>query len=193
MDPLCQFWHAEINGLLNMGLPMVSYASMRVFSAFLGGFLALSANPVLAEGSQTPQPDVQLIVSFPEASGRAPVELTMQDLAELPQNGFETSTIWSNGLQRFDGVLLTDLAAHLEVDGEVLELSALNEYLVDFDMSLEVERQALVATSRNGEPMSSRDKGPLWVVFPYDKDEAFQTETVYALSIWQLDRISVLE
>ena len=39
--------------------------------------------------------------------------------------------------------------------------------------------------------MSVREKGPLWIVYPYDSNIAFQTETIYARSIWQLDRISI--
>jgi hypothetical protein len=37
--------------------------------------------------------------------------------------------------------------------------------------------------------MSMRNKGPLWLVYPYDSNVALQTEAVYARSIWQLVRI----
>jgi hypothetical protein len=49
----------------------------------------------------------------------------------------------------------------------------------------------LLAFLMNGEPMSVRDKGPVWLVYPYDADAAFRTEQIYAWSIWQLDRIEV--
>ena len=35
--------------------------------------------------------------------------------------------------------------------------------------------------------MSLRDKGPLWVVFPYDASEEFRRDEIYAQSIWQVD------
>jgi hypothetical protein len=41
-------------------------------------------------------------------------------------------------------------------------------------------------------PMSVRDKGPLWVVYPFDDVPAYQSETIYSRSIWQLDRIEVV-
>lgn len=116
----------------------------------------------------------------------------MAELNALPQSGFETTTIWSAGQQRFDGVLLKDIAAYVGAPHGMLELSALNEYIVEFDLSAQVEQHALVATSRNGAEMSTRDKGPLWVVFPYDESDLYQTETVFALSIWQMDRIAVM-
>lgn len=40
--------------------------------------------------------------------------------------------------------------------------------------------------------MSVRDKGPLWVIYPYDSDPALQSEVTYARSIWQLVRIEAV-
>ncbi|MEC8574513.1 MAG: oxidoreductase, partial [Pseudomonadota bacterium] len=39
--------------------------------------------------------------------------------------------------------------------------------------------------------MSLRDKGPLWIVYPFDSDPAYQTEAIYSRSIWQLEEITV--
>ena len=41
--------------------------------------------------------------------------------------------------------------------------------------------------------MSLRDKGPLWIVYPFDSNPSYSTEVTYARSIWQLDRIEVLD
>ncbi|WP_252928140.1 hypothetical protein [Paracoccus sp. 08] len=35
--------------------------------------------------------------------------------------------------------------------------------------------------------ISVRDKGPLWIVYPYDADRQYQTEVIYSRSIWQLN------
>ena len=45
----------------------------------------------------------------------------------------------------------------------------------------------------NGEIMSLRDKGPLWVIYPYDQNAAYRSEVTYSRSIWQLDRIEVTQ
>jgi hypothetical protein len=34
-----------------------------------------------------------------------------------------------------------------------------------------------------------RDKGPLWLVYPYDSVSAYQTEVIYARSIWQVKQM----
>jgi hypothetical protein len=45
----------------------------------------------------------------------------------------------------------------------------------------------------DGNAMSVRDKGPLWVIYPYDSDAAYRTEVIYSRSIWQLDRLEVVQ
>jgi hypothetical protein len=40
--------------------------------------------------------------------------------------------------------------------------------------------------------MSVRDKGPLWVIYPYDAVPEYKSERIYARSIWQLVSIEVL-
>ena len=118
-------------------------------------------------------------------------ELSLAEIKALPSAEFQTSTIWTEGKQSFRGVWLSELVEHLQIGGAELSFSALNEYWVEIPMPSIVHGGPLVAYEWNGIPMSPRDKGPLWVVFPYDADPKFQTETVYAQSIWQLDRIEV--
>jgi len=39
--------------------------------------------------------------------------------------------------------------------------------------------------------MPVREKGPLWIIYPFDATNAYRTESHYARSIWQLERIDV--
>ncbi len=55
------------------------------------------------------------------------------------------------------------------------------------------ERTALIAYARNGQPMTLRDKGPLWIVYPFDTDPMYRSEVIYANSIWQLEQIVFTE
>ena len=47
----------------------------------------------------------------------------------------------------------------------------------------------IIATRINGQAFDLRDRGPLWLVFPYDVDSRFRTEKIFAASIWQLTHI----
>lgn len=67
-----------------------------------------------------------------------------------------------------------------------LRMVAANEYAVEMPCSAMSAEYPIVANRINGEAFSIRDKGPLWLVFPYDSSPDLRTETVYAFSIWQL-------
>jgi hypothetical protein len=43
----------------------------------------------------------------------------------------------------------------------------------------------------NGAPMSVRDKGPLWIVYPMDDHDGLKTPETEAKMIWQLRDIAV--
>ena len=70
------------------------------------------------------------------------------------------------------------------------EAQALNGYSVTFAREAIEDRVPIIATRRDGKPFGPRDLGPLWVVYPYDAEVRFRSETVYAQSIWQLTRIA---
>jgi hypothetical protein len=129
-------------------------------------------------------------IEVTNAEGAAVFDLAA--LESLETATFDTSTIWTEGVQSFEGVELVELLAAVGAEGSLLRAVALNDYAVDIPMEDAVEGGALLAFLRNGETMSLREKGPLWIVYPYDSAAAFQTEEIYARSIWQLDRIEVL-
>ena len=55
-----------------------------------------------------------------------------------------------------------------------------------------VENGPILAYSQNGEMMSVRDKGPLWMIYPFDLNEDYRSEVIYSRSIWQLVKIEVV-
>ncbi len=103
----------------------------------------------------------------------------------------ETSTIWTEGVQVFVGVPLDEVLNVVGAEGSSLRATAINDYAVDIPVSDAVEGGPIVAYLRNGAPMSVREKGPLWIVYPYDSEPDYQSELIYSRSIWQLDRIEV--
>ncbi len=153
-----------------------------------------TAFPVWADDLGMPVGDVILTVSG--AIKTTNVENTAQfDLAMLEAldgQTVETSTIWTDGTQTFKGVPLKKLIDYLGVQGDVLRATAINDYAIDIPVSDGVEG-ALLAYQLNGQPMSVRDKGPLWIIYPYDADPKYRTEVIYSRSIWQLDRIESLK
>ncbi|RKT34261.1 hypothetical protein BXY70_0268 [Roseovarius halotolerans] len=120
---------------------------------------------------------------------RQTVEMTYSQLLALPSATIETSTNWTFGTQRFTGVWLATLLAHHGIRSGTLELFAVNDYVVRIPVDAIEEGGELLAYERNGKIMTLRQKGPLWLVYDWDRNPAYRTETHYSRSIWQLDRI----
>lgn len=116
------------------------------------------------------------------------------DLAALEALGptsFATSTIWTDGEPTFTGVPLRRILDDAGIADGVVAATAINDYAVQIPVEEVTETYPIVAYLLDGEAMSVRDKGPLWVVYPYDSDPALRSEVIYSRSIWQLDRLSV--
>ncbi len=120
------------------------------------------------------------------------VELDLAALDALPQEEFVTGTIWTDGQTRFSGVplaALLDWVGTEEGAVEQVELVALNDYRIEIPIDEIDATSPVVATRVNGETMQVRDKGPYWLVYPYDRGAQYRTETTFARSIWQLAQV----
>ncbi len=170
---------------------MFRFLMMTVFAvAFTATPIAV---PVAAKDLGKPLEEVVLTVSnaaVTNMDGAAVLDLAM--LEQLGARSFETTTIWTDGPQQFDGVSLATLIDALGMQGDALRATAINDYSVTIPLEDISDEGAMIAFRMNGAPMSVRDKGPLWIVYPYDSDPRFQTEIIYSRSIWQLDRLEVL-
>lgn len=114
---------------------------------------------------------------------------SMADLAALPQRTFETDTPWLEGAAKFSGPLLRDVLAQAGLASNDIKAVALNDYAVSIPFSDARDHDVIVASHLNGAEMSVRDKGPLWVMYPFSDSPALKTETNYSRCIWQLNRL----
>ncbi len=149
------------------------------------------AGPPFAE----PKGEVILTVTGldPARVPQGTVRFDLEGLAALGPVSFQTTSIWTEGRHDFTGIPLAKLARVLGLDADdVIVLHALNDYEVEMPLTDATEEAPILAYELDGKPMSVREKGPIWVVYPYDADpDAFQTVTAFARSVWQLDRIEV--
>jgi len=162
-----------------------------LFSSCLA-ILVASANAAAFE-MRAPTEEVVLIVSGEIAvtnqGDTAAFDRSM--LEDLGGDIIVTSTIWTDGVSEFEGVKLSTLAKLFGIESGVFVGYAINDYSVEIPVSDAYDHQPIIAYKRNGEFMSVRDKGPLWIIYPYDLDPATNTELIYSRSIWQLDRLVV--
>ena len=178
-----------IRFLSDAGTPRAS-----AFVAVLAFSLALVAGPATAEHLDAPKGEVILVVSGEIELTNHPHEAHF-DRAMLEEIGLEeirTTTLWTEGQQVFEGVPLHRLVTYLKGAGGSLRVLALNDYAVEIPWEEANAEGPILAIRNNGESLSVRDKGPVWMVYPYDAEEKFQNEVTYARSVWQLERIEIL-
>ena len=121
---------------------------------------------------------------------RPPASLNRADLAAMPGREVRTHTQWTDGIQHFQGPALAWLLEGVDPAATVI-LRAANDYSVSIPMREIGPEVPIVAYARNGQPMTLRDYGPFWLIYPFDSDPAFRTEIIFGRSIWQLIEIRV--
>lgn len=121
-----------------------------------------------------------------------PIALSDADLAALPQVKFTTTTVWTEGEMTFSGPSLSGLLGTLGVSDGDVKMTAVNNYKVRVPRAAIEANAPIIANRIDGKEFGVRQKGPLWLVYPYDAEERFRSETIFSYSIWQLTSIHVL-
>ncbi|HEX6956924.1 MAG TPA: molybdopterin-dependent oxidoreductase [Ferrovibrio sp.] len=161
-----------------------------------GGKAAWAAGPAEA----LPQPTGEVLLTVGGAIGRGNAQdagghrIAAFDRAMLERLGLhrvETATPWHSGKVRFEGTLLRDVLTAVQADGTSLHAVALNDYVIDIPVSDAERYDVILALKANGDWLTLRSKGPVFVVYPYDSDPALRRDVIYYRSIWQLRRIDI--
>ncbi|MDO9637891.1 MAG: molybdopterin-dependent oxidoreductase [Pseudotabrizicola sp.] len=167
-----------------------------VLAGCVTGVFAGTAMAESAPGS-LPAPSGAVILTvhgdIARTNGNAEAALDKAMIEAIGVVTMHTGTIWTDGTSEFQGVELARLLAHLGADGRTLRLTALNDYAVEIPVSEAVDGGPMLAFRMDGKDLSPRDKGPLWMIYPYDVNSAYKNEVSYSRSIWQLTRIEVLD
>lgn len=129
-------------------------------------------------------------VRQPNVGSQAQFDMPM--LEALPQTSFSTRTPWYAGPRHFSGPLLRDVLSAAGAQGTVLRAGALNDYRVDVPWDDAQRHDVILARLLDGKPMAVRDKGPLFLIYPFDEHPELRSALYYARSAWQLRTIEVL-
>ncbi len=163
----------------------------RLFS--LLGLLAFSAFAAPDNALAPPTGKTVLNVSGKIAvknhSERAAFDMAM--LEALPQHSFTTRTPWFDKPVKFTGPLLADVMAAVKASGTTISAVAINDYKISIPVADTLKYEVIVARLIDGKPMPVREKGPLFVVYPFDSAAELRTSTFYERSIWQLKALDI--
>jgi hypothetical protein len=125
-------------------------------------------------------------------AGEHVAALSAADIAALPQHEIRTGNEFIDGVAVFTGplarVALAEAMAAAPGATEAV-MVALNDYEVTIPLSDFLRWDVVFATALNGKPLSRRDKGPIWVMYPIDQHETLRQSTYDNRLIWQLKSI----
>ena len=131
------------------------------------------------------------LVGRTNSDKQAQFDLVM--LQALPASTVYTSTVVTDGVKRFDGVLVRDVLNVLSPSpqSQEVEAIALNDYLVDIPFSDFYDYDGLLATHMDGVLLTPIDKGPIWIVYPRDSVRKLQDIRYDYRWVWQLKHLHI--
>jgi len=112
-------------------------------------------------------------------------------LEKLGMVTFQTVSPWYNGRTTFTGIPMQKLMDYVGAKGSVMKVTALNDYTTVIPLSDFKKYNAILAIKVNGEYMQIRDKGPLFIVYPYDSLPELNNQIYYSRSAWQVNRMNI--
>ncbi len=112
-------------------------------------------------------------------------------LESLGMETITTTTPWHKGQVTFEGVPMAKVMELVGAKGKTVKALALNDYATQIPMEDFAKFGVILALKRDGEYMPVRDKGPLFIVYPYDSKPELKSQTYYGRSAWQLARMTV--
>jgi len=154
---------------------------------------AVAGSAVLHIYSQAPSSQMGAVGKGATSSAaNAPVaSYDMAFLKSLPQHSFSTHTPWYKNPVTFSGPLLRDVLAAANVKGASMYAVAIDDYRAKIPFSDCIQYDMILAHQMDGVALTPKDKGPLFVVYPYDSKPELQSVRFYERSIWQLKSLRV--
>lgn len=142
---------------------------------------------------EAPSGKVVLTVTGDVTQRNAPdgAHFDMAMLERLPQLSFSTRTPWYAQARSFTGPRLRDVLAAAGAEGRTMRAVALNDYSVDIPVDDAWRYDVIVARLMDDQPMLVRDKGPLFIIYPFDSRPELRSAIFQSRSAWQLRRIEI--
>ena len=146
-----------------------------------------------AETLPTPQGPVILTVSgnIENTNGLGSASFDRAMLEALEQRNTTATTPWFGEPHDFSGPLGAAILDAVGAHGTTLRMVALNDYAAEVPLQDLRDYPVVLATHLDGQVMSVRDKGPLFLIYPFDENPDLFNEVYFGRSVWQIARIEV--
>ena len=157
--------------------------------------MVVAVSSTVASAGTLPQPDGRVVLtvtgSITNTNDGGAAEFDMAMLESLPTIAVETTTPWTEGVTKFEGVLVRDVLAQAGANGVLVNAVALNDYRFEIPVSDFNKYPVILAYKTDNKQLRIRDKGPLWIVYPLDGYEELRNEQTHSKMVWQLRRLVI--
>ena len=119
------------------------------------------------------------------------VALDLAMLDSLPQSKVVTRNPWRKEPHTYEGPLLSSVMEWVGSQGTNLVMTALNDYVAQVPSTDFTQWPVILSIKIDGHPMSVREKGPTFIVYPFDEHPQLLNEVYFCRSIWQIKSIEV--
>lgn len=157
--------------------------------------LGASMLPIRPVSADLAKPSGKVVLSVTgkiktqNADTAATFDMAMLDA--LPSRAAKVKTPWTEGEVTFEGPLGQALLDAVGADGTKMRITALNDYSVEVPVADFRDHPVILATKLNGKLMSVREKGPIFVIYPFDLKPDLYNEAIFSKSVWQVKAIEI--
>lgn len=115
----------------------------------------------------------------------------MEMLDALAARTTRSTTPWYDGEVTFSGPLGSAILEAVGAKGSALTVTAINDYSAEIPVEDFTRYPVILANRLDGALMSVREKGPLFVIYPFDVAPELVNEVYFTRSVWQVKSINV--
>ena len=173
----------------------MSFTITCIRRAMIAGIALIVLAGNLSHAGALPKPEGRVVLTvsgkIQNTNDGDTAKLDLKMIQALPGKTIRTSTPWTEGVTEFEGVDAAALVEYVGMTGKTAKVTALNDYSVTMDVSDLSDEGAILAYRLNGKILSIREKGPLWIIFPFDADKRYSTDAFWSKAVWQIRDIVV--
>jgi len=138
------------------------------------------------------QGEAILTISGPQAGTGKHIEkqLNLLDIEKLGGETWTFETPWKEGARSYYGPPLKAFLKGFDLHNRTLRFVAINEYSTKIEGSFVARYPMMLAWKENGQPMSVRSLGPLWLMLPLHESPKLIDQHSGKM-IWQLKAIEI--
>lgn len=156
-------------------------------------FFSVLMAPVNAQVLRKPTGPVLLTVGglISQHNGPNVAEFDLAMLDALPASQIVTKTPWHSAPAKFSGPALKTLLNAVGSKGKSFRLTAQDRYETSIPIEDIESFGPILALRMDGKNLSIRSRGPVLLMYPFDRYPQIDTDIYYGRSVWQLIHIVV--